>query len=296
MPSAPRWQRIGSRNMPKCWIVGPIAWDFPYRIPSLPSSGQFIQATRMPGRLGGTGANVARALVSRNAAVGMVGYVGQDKYGERSVQDMQARGIDVSQIEKLPGQTSQVLLFLEPSGERTIVGAAEDNLSQITIPAGAISSGDLVYFAAWREEFEPALRDIESAGGIVACVPFRKPLVTLPVSYVIGSISEVPEPASDIWAKYSSWTGDKLKYMVLTFGSRGVQLLSACDSKELPAVVVQTVDTTGAGDAFAAAILAAILDGRPIMSGVQDGLVWGAATAQKEGSIPPPWPDVLSAS
>lgn len=296
MPSPPRWQRLGSGSMPKCWIVGPIAWDFPYRIPSLPSSGQFIQAIRMPGRLGGTGANVARALASRNEAVGMVGYVGRDKYGERNVQDMQARGIDVSQVEKLSGETSQVLLFLEPSGERTIVGVAADNLSKITMPSGAIHSGDLVYFAAWREEFEPALRDVESAGAIVACVPFRKPLETLPVSYVIGSMSEVPEPAGDIWARYKSWTGGKLKYMVLTLGSQGVRLLSSCECRELPAMVVQAVDTTGAGDAFAAAILAAILDGRPMMSGVHDGLAWGGATAQRESSIPPPWPDVLSAS
>ena len=199
-------------------------------------------------------------------------------------------------MEKLSGDTLQVFsVWRTIGGKRTIVGVAADNLSKITMPSGAIHSGDLVYFAAWREEFEPALRDVESAGAIVACVPFRKPLETLPVSYVIGSMSEVPEPAGDIWARYRSWTGwTSSVHGAHLLGSQGVRLLSSCECRELPAMVVEAVDTTGAGDAFAAAILAAILDGRPTTSGVHDGLAWGGATAQRESSIPPPWPDVLS--
>lgn len=282
--------------MSKCWIIGPIAWDRPYQVPSVPSSGQFVQAVRMSGRLGGTGANVARSLASRYSPVGMIGYVGRDDFGKRSVRDLEARGIDVRQVQALPVETSQVLLFIEPSGERTIVGAAEDNLHRITIPVGEIGTGDLVYVAAWRQEFESALTAIDAVGAVVASVPFGRPHGTLPVRYVIGSMSEIPVQAADIWATYSSWTGGALSCVTLTRGAQGAQVLDADGCADRPAVVVQAVDATGAGDAFAAAVLASILEGRPIMSGVQEGLAWGAAAARCEGSIPPPWPDVVGPS
>ncbi len=279
--------------MRRCWVVGPIAWDWPYHLPRLPSSGEFVQAERLAGRLGGTGANVARALASRHLPVAMVGYVGRDSYGESSKKDLADRGIDVSHVLTLPGETSQVLLFIEPSGERTIIGAAADHLTSVTFPVGAVCSGDLVYIAAWREEFEPAVGELASAGVIVATVPFAQPGAALTVSHVIGSASDVPESAAaDPWAAYSSWTGGRLKYLTLTRGAGGVRSFSDSGCAEVPTAAVAVVDTTGAGDAFAAAMLAAIATGLPVQDGIQDGIAWGAAASRTAGSIPPDWADV----
>jgi len=224
----------------------------------------------------------------------MIGYIGQDRCGERSLRDLERRGIDTSAVQTLLGETSQVLLFVEPSGERTIVGAVEDNLNRITIPTDAVGAGDLVYFAAWRAEFEPALRDLHGAGAVIASVPFLQPHGALPVPYVIGSMSEVADRADDLWARYSPWTGGELRCMALTLGADGVRVLGPGSCEELPAPAVAAADATGAGDAFAAAVLAAILDGRPVLAGVREGLAWGAATVRTEGSIPPDWREVAA--
>jgi ribokinase len=280
-------------NMAECWIIGPIAWDWPYRVPYLPTSGTFVQAVQMPGRLGGTAANVARALVSRYQPVAMIGYVGRDEYGELSEQDLRTRGIDTSYVETFDGDTSQVLLFIEPSGERTIVGAAEDNLYRVRIPVGAVKAGDLTYFGAWRDTFEPAVGELDKVGAVVASVPFSQPRSELPVSHVVGSISDVPESAvGDPWATYQAWTGGRLRHLTLTQGAGAVRTFSELGCEERPAIRVQAVDSTGAGDAFAAAVLAAMLAGQPVLSGIREGLAWGAATARSEGSIPPAWRQV----
>jgi ribokinase len=279
--------------MAECWIIGPIAWDWPYRVPCLPASGTFVQADRMPGRLGGTAANVARALASRYQPVAMVGYVGRDEYGELSERDLRARGIDTSHVEVFDGDTSQVLLFIEPSGERTIIGAAEDNLYRVRVPFDAVKAGDLAYFGAWREEFAPAVGELDRVGAVVASVPFGQPRSELPVSHIVGSVSDVPESAAaDPWAAYLAWTGGRLRHLTLTQGAGGVRTFSELGCEELPAIRVRAVDSTGAGDAFAAAVLAAMLAGGPVLSGIREGLAWGAATTRSEGSIPPAWRQV----
>jgi sugar/nucleoside kinase (ribokinase family) len=279
--------------MRRCWVIGPIAWDWPYRLPEFPRSGGFAQSIRLPGRLGGTGANVARALASRELPVAMVGYVGPDRCGTESVDDLRARGVDVTHVVTRDGETSQVLLFVERSGQRTIVGVVPDDLAQVSIPVHAVGRGDLVYFAAWRAEFASAVPDLAAAGATVASVPFARAGAALPVTHVLGSAAEVPDAAAeDPWSSYGAWTGDRLESLVLTHGAGGARVVTRGGVEEVAAVPVEAVDTTGAGDAFAAAVLAALLDGRSLRAGVDDGVRWGALAATSPESIPPTWAEL----
>jgi sugar/nucleoside kinase (ribokinase family) len=279
--------------MADCWVIGPIAWDWPYRIDGIPPSGGVAQAVRLPGRLGGTGANVARALASRGQAVEMVGYVGDDEWGTRSVADLRERGIGTQHVSTLRGPTSQVLLFVEPDGERTIIGVAEDRLEQVDAPDAHVMPGDLVYFAAWRAPFETLVERLAARGARIASVPFAPAARPLPVRHVIGSMSELPMTAAkQPFRAYERWTAGLVENVVLTRGPLGARRAGPDGDADLPAVVVRAADTTGAGDAFAAAVLASIAAGRPLDEGIEEGLRWGAATSASEGSIPPPWGDV----
>src|SRR6266508_5536795 len=121
--------------MHRFWVVGPIAWDWVLRLERLPSSGDFIQAQSATGRPGGAGANVALALASTSAPVHLVGYVGQDQVGARMLEFLQSGAVDVAHVARLEGRTSQVLIFIEPSAERTMVGFLPDHLREVAIPA-----------------------------------------------------------------------------------------------------------------------------------------------------------------
>lgn len=278
---------------PECWIIGPIAWDWPYRLDRLPPSGGVAHAQALPGRLGGTGANVARAVASRGHRVRMVGYVGSDEWGARSREDLAARGIDIEHVATFEAGTSQVLLFVEPRGERTIISIVQDQLERVRLASDTVARGDLVYFAGWRQQFEGMARNLAAAGATIASVPFAPPAGPLPVTYVIGSRAELPNGAAhDPYGAYLAWTRETVTDVVLTRGEYGAVRCGQGGAASFNAVEIQPVDSTGAGDAFAAALLVALLEQRPLDEGILEGVRWGAAAAARCTSIPLPWSEV----
>lgn len=279
----------------ECWIVGPIAWDWPYRLNQMPSSGGVAHAQALPGRLGGTGANVARAVASRGHRVQMVGYVGDDEWGAKSKEDLAARDVNIEHVVGFETGTSQVLLFVEPGGERTIISVAEDALERVRLTEDVVAPGDLVYFAGWRTQFDDIARRLAAAGAIVASVPFAPAAEPLPVTYVIGSCAELPEGAAhDPYGAYRAWSGATLTDVVLTRGEHGAIRCGREGVASFDAIEIEPVDSTGAGDAFAAALLVALLEQRPLDEGIFEGLRWGAATAVQCASVPPPWTEIVS--
>ena len=68
-----------------------------------------------------------------------------------------------------------------------------------------------------------------------------------------------------------------MRAMTLTAGKAGATVFDGEGSRHVPSPTVTAVDATGAGDGFAAADLASILEGRPIVEGVAEGVVWGQA-------------------
>ncbi|SRR6266536_346409 len=168
------------------WIIGPIACDRVLRVPCLPASGGFVQADHVAERPGGAGANTAVALASTGASVHMIGYLGDDEPGARLQEVLAAAGVDMRFVHVRSGPTSEVVILVEPSGERAIIGIHPDLLHTVPVPVGEIQTGDVVFFAAWHDQFLPAMKTLTSSGTIVATVPPPVLAPGLP-AYVIGS-------------------------------------------------------------------------------------------------------------
>src|SRR6266700_1160613 len=201
------------------WVVGPIAWDRVLHVPCLPPSGGFVQASEDSERPGGSGANTAIALASTGAAVHMVGYVGDDEPGSRLRAVLGTAGVDVRFVHIRGGHTSEVVILVEPSGERAMIGIRPDLLHTVPVPSAGIAPGDVVYFAAWHDEFLPAMTKLASSGVIVATVPPPHRAAGLRADYVIGSGTQYGEqtPADGFFA-----TGGRLQAVVVTRGAGGV--------------------------------------------------------------------------
>jgi sugar/nucleoside kinase (ribokinase family) len=271
------------------WVIGPIAWDRVLRVPCLPHSGGFVQAAEVTGRPGGAGANVAIALASTGAAVHMVGYVGDDEPGARMRAVLGEACIDAGFVHARCGHTSEVEILVEPSGERAIIGIWPDLLHTVPIPVTQIHSGDVAYFAAWHDEFLPAMRELSDNGVVVATVPPPRLAPALPAAYLIGSQNQYgdQEPRSALSADTAMPVA-----VVVTRGADGVVAHDRDGSAAYPAEKVNVVDTTGAGDAFAAGFLHQISSGDSLVRAVGAGIIWAAATVQRPASIPPPWSQV----
>jgi sugar/nucleoside kinase (ribokinase family) len=268
------------------WVVGPIAWDRVLHVPRLPPSGGFVQASEASERPGGSGANAAIALASTGVNVHIVGYVGEDEPGARLRAVLDAAGVDVGGVHARDGHTSEVVILIEPSGERAMTGMWPDLLHTVLVPVADVTAGDVVYFAGWREEFLPAMTKLIAVGVIVATVP--PPLLApgLPATYVVGSETQYGDQnLQDIVS-----TGDgTLRAVVVTRGPDGVVIHHQDGSTAYPARPVAVVDTTGAGDAFAAGFLRQIVGGGTLGEAAVAGIAWASVTVQSPASIPPPW-------
>jgi ribokinase len=272
--------------MGDCWVIGPIAWDTVVRVPRLPERGGFVQADQMTGRPGGTGTNVAIALASTGTTVRMAGYTGDDQPGRQLRAVLSGAGIDISEVRLTEGRTSEVLIMIEPDGERTMLGLYPDLLHTVQVPVADIQPGDLVYFAAWRDVFLHAMRQIEAKGALVVTVPDPHMPSAVPASYLVGSCAQYNglDPA-----RYIANPAGHLRAAVMTRAAEGAVLYEQDKARPFAARDVVVVDTTGAGDAFAAGFLYQVAVGHTPADAVAAGINWAAAAIQVQGSIPPPW-------
>jgi sugar/nucleoside kinase (ribokinase family) len=275
--------------MADLWVVGPIAWNTVLQVPCLPSSGGFVQASSATERPGGSGANVAIALASTGASVHMVGYVGDDEPGARLRGLLRAANADVHDVLTREGQTSEVILLIEPSGERTIIGFRPDLLHTVPIPVADVSAGDVAYFAAWHDEFLPAMTELANGGTTVATVPPPRPMPDLSAHYVIGSEDQYGDQDP---ARFEFASDRILRAVVVTRGAAGVAIYDRHGKSTYPAQRVAAVDSTGAGDAFAAGFLREVAAGRTPVDALAVGIAWASLAVQSPTSIPPPWHDV----
>lgn len=78
-----------------------------------------------------------------------------------------------------------------------------------------------------------------------------------------------------------------VKQLVITLGGRGAMLVDAQGTvSHFPAIPVEVVDTTGAGDAFNAALAVALGEGRSLVDAVRFALYGGAFACTRLGVIP----------
>jgi len=233
-----------------------------------PRPGETIFGKKFDLGFGGKGANQAVAARLCGANVGMVAKVGSDLFGPATIKNFEAQGIDATYVRIAEGVSSGVApIFVDPSGQNRIivVKGANDTLSPEDVDAAAplLRKADTIIL-----QFEIPLRTVyhtvkfAKSNGIRCIV---NPAPAQPVDfkelgaadYFIPNESEaeaitgMPVHSIDDAKKCAEFLlRQKMKRVVITLGERGA-LVAGPDRMELiPAFKVQTMDTTGAGDAF----------------------------------------------
>jgi ribokinase/sulfofructose kinase len=247
-----------------------------------PDGGAFVRERSTA--VGGVAANVAAAVsrLGRDACV--VARVGDDADGDRVVADLRERGIDASRVRRGEERTSYALVLRDPDGRRMIVAGGE------SVPALRLDDADLACLrradvaftsayapdpvvadlaaAASDDEFPPLafdlsgpLSELDGRGASPATIDEVVPVCDLFVANEVAARSYLGcEPRAAV-ETLREWG---VRRAAVTRGAAGALLLDGDDVVSVPAVDVETVDTTGAGDAFTAGLLHAwLLDGRP---------------------------------
>jgi ribokinase len=259
MPSAPRITVVGSANV-----------DLVARCERLPRPGETVTDAEFERVPGGKGANQAVAAARLGAEVRFVGCIGMDDLVLRS---LEREGIDVSGVKRDDGEGGVAMILVERSGENVIVvapganrrleaddvqvGEADAVMSQLEIPPEAVAA------AAGQARFF-----------CLNAAPARGPLRFHPDLLVVNRYE---------YELVGGYDG----LVAITLGSDGAVLKR--DGKEIARArppSVEAVDGTAAGDAFCAAILVGLLEGRDEADALTRACAAGALAASKPGAQP----------
>ncbi len=272
-----------ARALARIVVVGSVAQDDVVTLLQPLDPGRHLDATARALRMGGGGANTAIPLSHAGHHVSLLAPVGADAVADWLLGMLSAAGIDVSTIARVPGDSTRSLVLVEPGGERTIVNI---HRCRETGPPRPLASRehDVVYVRSRDLDLRELLADAVARSLVVAHVPPLAP-GSRPAHVLVGSESDLP-PAflADPWGKGREVAGPTLRLVVITRGPRGAEGFSDTGQFSVPAPVVgAVVDTTAAGDVFAAGLVHALALGRPTRAALETAAAWGAAAVACPG-------------
>jgi len=289
---------------PNIIVVGSFAVGLTIRAPKLPIFGETMLGTDFDMGPGGKGSNQAVATARLGARSSLLAIVGDDKLAGIASDLYAAEGVDASLVTTRSERATGVgFIILNQKGENFIIldMGANELMDERTVDAGEarIAASDVV-MAVLEVPIPAAARAMElgrkhGAKTILNPAPARPLPETLfgSVDYLTPNESELRNllglPADD--PRSSRELAAELRRrgarnVVVTLGREGALILTDDVDETIPAVGVDVVDSTGAGDAFNSGFAVALAEGRDIVDTVRFGVVCGAIACTRLGVIP----------
>ena len=283
-------------------VVGSINEDVVLQLSRGIRPGETVTAERVERLPGGKGANQAVAAAAAGAHVAMIGAVGDDPAGIRMVEDLRSRGVSTKGVRTAGSvSTGAAYITVTPDGENTIVldpganalvdsaaveaawpavSAARVLLSLLEIPLGAVT-------AAVRLAAETGIRPVVT---LAPAQPVPADLLRgldplLVNEHEAAFLLHVDDLGGDAQDAATELLRLGPASSVVTLGPAGAAVADGSGVRLLPAVPVEkVVDTTGAGDAFAGTLAAALAGGADLDTAVGAGLRAGAMAVARRGA------------
>ena len=269
--------------------------DLMVRVARAPRAGETMHGLGFLTNPGGKGANQAVACARQGAKVAMVGCVGDDGFGEALRNALASDGVDVTNVRPVEGTTGVAIVMVDAQGENriTLVPGANELLK-----AGADALAGrflLLQCEVPMAEVVLAARIMHAQGATVVMNP--APVCQLPdelwslVDIIVMNEIEAAElaelPVSDptnaaVAASAIRKRGPSTA--IVTLGSQGVVLADDAGCRHFPAIQVQVVDTTAAGDTFIGAMCAALAAGASMDAAVKRGIQAATICVTRSGA------------
>jgi sulfofructose kinase len=243
------------------------------------------------------GGQVATAL-STCALMGLrakyIGVTGADENGGRIREELARRGIDIADVVVRGINQFAVVMLVERDGERILLWDRAESvaLRPTELPAGVLSSARVVHVDDVDQEAAIAAAGIARRAGRMVTSDLDR--ITPRTEELIAAVT-IPILAEHV---PSALTGEKdlergmrkLRrindgLLITTTGPDGAALLDGDRFEHVPAFQVEAVDTTGAGDVFRGAFIAAILRGESAAGAVRFANAAAAVSCTRLGAI-----------
>jgi ribokinase len=288
----------------KVAVIGSLLVDIAVRTPRLPQRGDNIHVCDFRMGAGGKGGNAAVAISRLGGSALAIGCIGDDDLGRLQLAALGAEGIDVSGVTAVPGaKTAVAIVLVENDGQNAVLVADRTN--------------ELLTGAMVREALEPHWENLDAL-----LVNFECARDAVSTAVMLGQQHRTPvviDPApaqpfeQGIWGMATVLTPNRSEaaalvgyrlsderdvrraarqlhragpdVVVVKLGTEGAYLCTDEDEIVVPALEVNVVDTTGAGDAFTAALIASLLEGRSWRDGIRFANAAGALATTRFGTV-----------
>lgn len=248
-------------------VVGSANADLVIGVERRPAAGETVLGSDLSVHPGGKGANQAVAAARLGARTALLARVGDDAHGRLLLDSQRAAGVDTTGVLVGGAPTGVALITVDPSGDNSIVVSPGAN-GRLT-PADIRAAGELL--ARARVVSLQLEIPLDTVAEVARTLPYGTRLVLNPsppaplpadllavcdplvvneheARYVLGEAGDRPED----WARGLLALGPRS--VVVTLGAGGALVAEAGGCVRLPSPEVDAVDTTGAGDAFTAAL------------------------------------------
>ncbi|MFN3468522.1 MAG: adenosine kinase [Novosphingobium sp.] len=259
---------------------------------------------------GGSAANTLAGLAALGAKCAFIGQVADDQLGEVFAHDIRAGGIAFAtpaRADEPP--TARCLIFVTPDGQRTMntfLGASQF-LPAEALDESAIAAAQVLYLEGYlwdpeepRKAMRRAIAAARNAGRKVAFTlsdafvisrhgdDFRALIADGQIDILFANEHELAAlTGNDDFAAGLAELSAKVPTVVVTRSEKGAHAVSGGEHAQVPAEpVARVVDTTGAGDLFAAGFLFGFVRGKPLAECLTLGAVCAAEVISHYGARP----------
>ncbi|KAG9456859.1 hypothetical protein H6P81_001367 [Aristolochia fimbriata] len=283
---------------------------------SLAESTGFLKAP------GGAPANVAVAISKLGGSSGFIGKVGDDEFGHMLADILKKNSVNVEGVcfDK-EARTALAFVTLKKNGEREFMfyrnPSADMLLKESELNLKLIKQAKIFHYGSISLISEPcrsshmaAMKAAKEAGLLLSYDPnVRLPLWPSPqaaregiksiwnhadfikvsddeVAFLTNGDAQKEEVVMSLWF-------DGLKMLIVTDGEKGCRYFSKSFKGSVPGFSVNTVDTTGAGDAFVGSLLSSIAkdastlqDEAKLKASLKMANACGAICTTQKGAIP----------
>ena len=249
---------------------------------------------------GGAAANLAAWAIVAGAQATFVGRVGADAVGRQAVDDLEVGGVELRVVTDPDLPTGTIIVLIDPAAERTMIPSAGANESPLApqLPAEAdwlCMSGYPLLRPATRAWAVEALATARERGWSIAvdaasAAPLAEfgaaaflELIGTDVLLLANADEARVLTGSDDPTEAAALLASQVGSAVVKRGAAGVVWSAGGNPVAVPAMTAEVVDTTGAGDAFAAGFLAA---GGAGVDGLLAGVALAARAVAQVGARP----------
>ena len=272
--------------MPDLISIGAVNIDIIARVDRFPAIDEEVAVLDLDILHGGSAANVAVGVSRLGYSSGFVGITGTDRFGDMLIEELETEGVDISHLTRVHGTSGLVFAAVNPNGERMLYSSkgVSSSFDRSIIPVDYIKESKILHLTSiiadeaidalgfassiahgsnTKTIFDPGMifaeKGIHALNGIL-----KNCHIVLPSQVEAFMLTGMK--GKDAGKKLLEYGPDAV---IITQGEKGCLFVTRDSIKKIPAMHTETVDTTGAGDSFAAGLISALLENKKLEDAVE---------------------------